>query len=147
MKPNVIQHTAQFPKLGVSACVWREGRVLLVQRSQPPLQGVWSLPGGHVEPGETLVEAAAREVLEETGIYARIAQLAGLYDLIRRADDGTLTLHYVIACYTAHWTSGDAHAGSDALSADWAGLDQLSGRSFAPNVRHAIDVSLRQVGN
>lgn len=142
----MIQHTAQFPKLGVSACVWREGRVLLVQRSQPPLTGMWALPGGHVEPGETLVEAAAREVLEETGIAARIAQLAGLYDLIRRADDGALALHYVIACYTAHWTSGEARAGSDALFAEWAGLDQLSGRGFAPNVRHAIGLSQRQLG-
>jgi ADP-ribose pyrophosphatase YjhB (NUDIX family) len=142
----VIAHTAQFPRLGVSACVWREGRVLLVQRSQPPLTGVWSLPGGHVEPGETLAEAAAREVREESGIEIRIAQLAGLYDLIRRKDDGTLALHYVIACYTAHWISGEARAASDALSAEWADPRQLSGRAFAPNVYHAIGISLGQLG-
>lgn len=99
-----------------------------------------------MEPGETLAEAAAREVLEETGIEARIAQLAGLFDLIRRQDDGTLSLHYVIACYTAHWTNGEPRAASDALSAEWADPMQLSGRTFAPNVRHAIDISWGQLG-
>jgi ADP-ribose pyrophosphatase YjhB (NUDIX family) len=142
----VTARIAQFPKLGVSACVWREGRVLLVQRSQPPLRGVWSLPGGHVEPGETLAEAAAREVLEETGIGAGIVGLANLYDLIRRNDNGTLATHYVIACYTARWTSGEPRAASDALSAEWAGPGQLAGRTFAPNVRHAIDISRGQLG-
>lgn len=60
----------QWPKLGVSASVWREGKVLLVQRAKPPL-GIWAFPGGHVEPGERLEEAAARELREETGLSAR----------------------------------------------------------------------------
>jgi ADP-ribose pyrophosphatase YjhB (NUDIX family) len=128
----------QLPKLGVSACVWREGQVLLVQRSQPPLHGVWSLPGGHVEPGEQLVIAARRELSEETGVEAGLEHLAGLYEIIRNGSDGLVAVHYVIACYTGHWISGEAVAASDALLVSWADPDKLAGLTFAPNVKDAI---------
>ena len=67
----------QWPKLGVSASIWRGGKVLLVQRAKPP-RGIWAFPGGHVEAGEKLEEAAARELLEETGMSARFQGLLGL---------------------------------------------------------------------
>ena len=56
-----------MPLLGASACVWRDGHVLMIQRAKPPVTGQWSLPGGHVEPGEAVIDAAHRELLEETG--------------------------------------------------------------------------------
>ena len=59
----------QWPKLGVSASIWRDGKVLLVQRAKPP-KGIWAFPGGHLEAGETLTEGAARELMEETGMTA-----------------------------------------------------------------------------
>ena len=123
----------QLPKLGASACVWKDGKVLLVQRAKPPL-GLWSLPGGRVEFGETAVVAAKRELLEESGVTADLTVFIGLYEVILDKP----AYHYAIACYGGVWRSGEARASSDALEARWlapAGLDSLD---FAPNVREAI---------
>ena len=136
-----MSNPQQFPKLGVSACVWRDGRVLIIQRAKPPLAGIWSLPGGHVEPGETVLAAAHRELTEETGIEARLQHLAGLYDLIRRNEAGGISLHYVIACYTGLWQSGEAVAASDAMAVDWANPGEFGGMVFTPNVKEAITAS------
>ncbi|MBI2717699.1 MAG: NUDIX hydrolase [Rhizobiales bacterium] len=128
----------QFPRLGVSACVFRGAEVLLIQRAKPPLAGVWSLPGGHVEPGEAVLDAAARELREETGVEASLSHLVGLYDMIRHDAEGRLTVHYAIACYAGPWTAGEATAGGDALSVRWADPAQLGGMAFTPHVREAI---------
>jgi len=130
-----------MPRLGASACVWRDGKVLLIQRAKPPLTLAWSLPGGHVEAGETTLEAASRELLEETGIQADLQQLAGLYDIIRRDVGGAVSLHYVIACYTGFWRSGEAVAQSDAAAVWWVPPAELNGLAFVPNVRAAISRS------
>jgi len=128
----------QFPRLGASACVFRDGRVLIVQRGKEPGRGIWSLPGGHVESGETALAAAQRELGEETGIAADLAQLVGLFDIIRHDDQGLVTLHYAIACYAGHWRSGEAEAAGDAQAARWASPTELSGLAFAPHVQDAI---------
>ncbi|MBL8894841.1 MAG: NUDIX hydrolase [Rhizobiales bacterium] len=114
-----------FPKLGASACVWRQGRVLIVQRGKPPLVGIWSLPGGTVEPGETAMAAAARELGEETGVIAQLTQLVDLVDIIRHGADGGLAFHYAIACYTGHWISGEPIAASDAQDARFIAVSEL----------------------
>jgi 8-oxo-dGTP diphosphatase len=123
----------QLPKLGASACVWKDGKVLLVQRAKPPL-GLWSLPGGHVEFGETALAAAARELLEESGVTADLTAFVGLYEIIRDKPP----FHYAIACYGGIWRSGAAHASSDALDARWLAPSELDSLDFAPNVREAI---------
>jgi ADP-ribose pyrophosphatase YjhB (NUDIX family) len=128
----------QFPRLGVSACVWRDGSVLLIRRAKPPLAGVWSLPGGHVDPGETALEAAHRELHEETGVTAGLTHLVGLYDIIRRDDRDRLTVHYAIACYAGLWLAGEPRAGDDALAPRWTEPGRFSGMTFAPNVAEAI---------
>ncbi len=128
----------QFPRLGASACVWRGPRVLLIQRAKPPLVGVWSLPGGHVEAGETALDAARRELLEETGVTADLTQLAGLYEVIRHDLDGQVSVHFAIACYAGQWLAGEAVAASDALSVRWVLPEEMGGLTFAPNVREAI---------
>lgn len=127
----------QLPKLGVSASVWRDGKVLLVQRAKPPV-GIWAFPGGHVEAGERLEEAVARELLEETGLTARFEGLLGLYDVIRRDSSGLVSVHYVIACYVGFAGPGDPVAASDAAAAEWADPDQLGGYVLAPNIAEAI---------
>ena len=123
----------QFPKLGASACVWKEGKVLLIQRAKPPA-GLWSLPGGHVEFGETALAAARRELLEESGITADLSEFVGFYEIIRKEP----TFHYAIACYCGLWTSGEAQASSDALAARWVSPAELYRLEFAPNVVEAI---------
>ena len=80
----------QVPKLGVSAAIWRDGKVLLVERAKPP-KGIWAFPGGHVELGETLEEAAARELQEETGMTARLQSLLGLYGVPLKSRPPILT--------------------------------------------------------
>ena len=123
----------QFPRLGASACVWKDGKVLLIQRAKPPL-GLWSLPGGHVEFGETALAAAARELLEESGVTADLTAFVGLYEIIREKP----AFHYAIACYGGIWKSGAALASSDALDARWLAPSELDSLDFAPNVREAI---------
>lgn len=123
----------QFPKLGASACVWKDGKVLLVLRAKPPL-GLWSLSGGHVEFGETAVAAAERELLEESGVTADLTTFVGLYEIIREKPP----FHYAIACYGGMWRSGELQASSDALEARWVALEELDSLDLAPNVREAI---------
>ena len=126
-----------FPKLAVSACIWRGGKVLLVQRAKPPA-GLWAFPGGHVEPGETLHFAAARELREETGMTAEFSGLVGLYDVIRHDAAGVLTLHYVIACYLGTAGPEEPVAASDAMAAGFVDPDRLGGYHLAPNIADAL---------
>ncbi len=123
----------QFPRFGASACVWKDGKVLLVQRAKPPL-GLWSLPGGHVEFGETAVAAAERELREESGVAADLTEFVGLYEIILEKP----LFHYAIACYGGVWRSGEAQAASDALDARWVAPAEFESLDFAPNVREAI---------
>jgi 8-oxo-dGTP diphosphatase len=128
-----MAHDQQLPKLGASACVWRDGQVLLIQRAKPPI-GIWSLPGGHVEFGETALAAALRELLEETGTIANLTAFVGLYEIIREKS----AIHYAVACYCGHWLSGEAVASSDALNARWISPSELYHLDFAPHITEAI---------
>ena len=116
------------PRPGVSAAVFRNGKVLLARRAKPPLQDLWSLPGGHIEVGETALEAAHRELAEETGITADLKALAGVRDVILRGDDGTVIAHHVLAVFCGLWARGEARPGGDCREVCWedpATLDQL----------------------
>ena len=124
----------QIPLLAVSACVWSGDRVLMVERAKPPV-GIWVLPGGHVDWGETLIDAAHRELMEETGVTADLSHFVGLYDVIIRDDAGAATRHYAIACYGGLWTGGEAVAASDAGQARWMTPDEVA------QVRHPETVA------
>ena len=107
------------PAVGV-VCL-RGDSVLLIRRGTPPRQGEWSLPGGRIEPGERVVEAALRELREETGVEAAIT---GLIDVV----DGLFPeagRHYVLIDYAARWVSGEPVAGDDALEARFVALDEV----------------------
>jgi 8-oxo-dGTP diphosphatase len=129
--------TQQFPKLGVSASIWRNGKVLLVERAKGP-RGIWAFPGGHVEPGESLEAAAARELMEETGLTFHPQELLGLYEVIRRDGAGQVGAHYVIACYVGHAGPGDPVAGSDAAAVAWVDPAALGSYALAPNIADAV---------
>jgi len=116
------------PQAGVSICVVRDGRALLAQRSREPLRGLWSLPGGRIEWGETLHQAALRELAEETSVEAEIRMLLDSVDVIGRDREGTVLHHYVLTTFGAVWRAGEPRAGSDAAAVRWvdsAGLDEL----------------------
>ena len=107
------------PAVGV-VCL-RGDSVLLIRRGTPPRQGEWSLPGGRIEPGERAVDAALRELGEETGVQAEIT---GLIDVV----DGLFPeagRHYVLIDYAARWVSGEPVAGDDALEARFVALDEV----------------------
>lgn len=111
---------APVPTVGV-VCL-RGDEVLLIRRGRPPRQGEWSLPGGRIEPGERAVEAALRELREETGVQAEIT---GLLDVV----DGLFPeagRHYVLIDYAARWLAGEPVAGDDALEARFVALDQVA---------------------
>lgn len=131
----------QIPRLGASACVFRSGLVLMVQRAKPPLAGSWSLPGGRVELGETTYEAALRELREETGIEAELTRLAGIFDVIRRSRDGAVQSHFAIACHAGRWLSGEARAAGDAAAVRWVKLDEVAALDPAPGVGDAVRIA------
>jgi mutator protein MutT len=108
----------QAPLVGVGAVIVHSGRVLLVQRGRDPMKGKWTLPGGALEIGESLVEGVAREVREETGLEVEVLELVELLDRIHR-EDGRVRFHYVIADYLCRVTGGELQAASDADAVRW----------------------------
>ena len=118
--------TAILPRPGVSVAVFRDDRVLMVQRGKLPMRGIWSLPGGHIEPGETALAAAHRELCEETGVTADLEGIADVTDVILHRDDGSLRAHYVLTVFYGTWTGGTVKAASDAMDARWVMPDQIA---------------------
>lgn len=107
----------QAPRVAVGALVLHEGRLLVVERGNPPAEGVWALPGGGVELGETMAEACEREVLEETGVVVTAGKVVHSFDAIVHDDDGRVRFHYVIVDLLCAYASGEVKAGCDARSA------------------------------
>lgn len=122
---DLNQDEPVVPRAAVSAAIFREGRVLLVKRGMPPSADLWSLPGGHIEPGETVLDAVHRKLREETGIAARMHDIAAIKDVVQRNDRGVLIFHRVVIVFSGEWLSGNVEAGDDAASACWYDMGQL----------------------
>ena len=116
------------PFLAVSAAIVRAGQVLLVRRARPPAAGLFSLPGGVVELGETLEEALVREVREETGLTIEPVGLAGFRETIVRDGDARIERHFVILPFAARWRAGEVELNEELSEARWlepAGIAEL----------------------
>jgi 8-oxo-dGTP diphosphatase len=109
-----MSSTPVRPTVAVGAVIFVEGKVVLVRRRKAPLAGHWTLPGGSVEPGETLAEATAREVSEETGLIVAVGPLVEIYEHVSHDQTGMLAYHYVIMDYLCEPSGGALAAGSDA---------------------------------
>ncbi|MGD9082177.1 MAG: NUDIX hydrolase, partial [Desulfobacterales bacterium] len=120
--PNTIASGAypNRPLVAVGAIVFKEDKVLLVLRAKPPAENHWTIPGGCVELGETLQEAAEREIREETGLTIQAGEPVYTFDVIERDSNGTILFHYVIVDLAADYVSGDLRPGSDATDVCWA---------------------------
>jgi mutator protein MutT len=108
------------PILAVSAAIIRDGRVLIVRRAaKPPAAGLYTLPGGVVEVGETLTEAVMREVREETALTIEPVALTGHLDAISRDGDGRIRRHFVILPFAARWIAGEPMLNEELTEALW----------------------------
>jgi ADP-ribose pyrophosphatase len=115
------------PRIGVGAVVIREGRVLLVRRGVAPSCGLWAVPGGSLELGESLREGAEREILEETGITIRAKEPVYIGDLVERDTEGRVRFHYVVVDYAADYLGGEVNGSDDALEARWVSPEEVAG--------------------
>jgi len=115
------------PYLAVSAAIFRDGRVLIVRRARPPAHGLYTLPGGGVELGETLEEAVIREVREETALEVEPIELVGFRQAIARDGDGRIERHFVILPFAAHWISGEVSLNEELAEAHWLAPAELAG--------------------
>jgi len=107
------------PMVGVGVVVFRGDRVLLIKRGKPPRLGQWSLPGGLQELGETVFEAALREVREECAIEIEAKGVIDIVDAITPGDGGRIRFHYTLVEVLAEWKGGEAVAGDDAMDVAW----------------------------
>lgn len=113
------------PYVGVGVVVFRGAEVLLAMRGKLPRRFTWSIPGGAQEIGETVREAAIREIREETGLEIEILGLVDVVDSINREPDGRVLFHYTLVDLFAEWCSGEAVAGDDVAEVRWVRLDEL----------------------
>jgi ADP-ribose pyrophosphatase len=113
------------PRVAVGAVVFHEDRVLLVKRGRPPSRALWAIPGGGVDLGETLAQAAEREVFEETGVRIRAGAPVYTFDHIERDGAGRVRFHYVIVDLGGEYIDGDIRPGDDALAVRWVAAEEL----------------------
>jgi 8-oxo-dGTP diphosphatase len=132
------------PVVGVLAVVVRDGRALVVRRSNPPLAGRWGFPGGVLELGETVVEGAMRELFEETGVVAEPAGTLTVLDSIQREQDGRVRYHYALVAVRGIWQSGEGVAGDDADAVAWFSRADILERDLpvAPALLSVLDLAL-----
>jgi 8-oxo-dGTP diphosphatase len=135
-----MSHILPLPVPAVGVVCLKGDQVLLIRRGTPPMQGSWSLPGGRIEPGERAVDAALRELMEETGVRA---ELTGLIDVV----DGLFPesgRHYVLIDYAARWLSGEPVAGDDAREARFVALAEVDGLVAWSETRRVIAEAVRR---
>ena len=112
-------------KVGVGAIVFKDDRVLLVKRKNPPYPNEWAIPGGKVRYGETLKQAVAREIREETGIDIDVMEPVFTFEVLPEDKQSDTGFHYVVIDFNAVYTSGDILAADDAREAAWISRDRF----------------------
>lgn len=133
------------PILAASVAVFRDGRVLLAERVKPPAPDCFSLPGGLVESGETLEEAALRELGEETGVRARIVGFNTHVEVIERDAADRIVRHFVVASFVGDWLSGDGTVGPEARRILWADPLALENLPTTPQLDRVLASAVRLV--
>lgn len=129
----------ELPLVGVGAIIIQDDRVVLVKRAHPPIQGQWSIPGGVLEVGELVREAAIREAREETGLSVEPADLLGVYDRILRNQEQRVQYHYVLVDFLCRPVGGELQAASDAAEVRWFTREELPALKLAEDTQEVIE--------
>lgn len=132
------------PHLAVSAVILRAGEFLAVRRARPPMRGLFTLPGGRVEIGESLIEALQREVLEETALMIQPLAVAGYREVIARDDSGRVKRHYVIVAFAARWVAGEVRLNEELADACWLRPEALAGLSTTEGLAEIVAAAFQR---
>ena len=146
MKERTLKNKNAYPHcpvVAVGAVVFKSNCVLLVRRGKAPAEDLWAIPGGSVEIGETLQQAAEREILEETGIKIRAGKPIYIFDVIDRDEDEKIRFHYVIIDLAADYVSGEPAAGDDAAEARWISAHELNELAVSPPTLNLLKTTFR----
>ncbi len=135
---TVQREYPERPLVGVGGVVIADGRALLIRRGGPPLQGEWSIPGGLLDLGETLLQGVRRELAEETGLEVRVLDLIEVFERVFPDDHGRTKYHFVILDYLCEAVSGEARAASDVTDVAWAQEGELAFYSLTPTATRVI---------
>ena len=135
----------QRPFLAVSAAIVRSGKVLVVRRARNPALSLYTLPGGVVETGETLLQAVAREVREETALTIEPVGLAGHREAIVRDGQGRVERHFVILCFAARWLAGEPVLNEELDDARWLDPAELSGLRTTEGLAEIVAAAIERL--
>jgi len=138
MLAHMNREFPEVPLVGVGAIIIEDARVVLVKRAHPPLQAEWSIPGGVLEVGELVREAAVREAREETGLTVEPGELLGVYDRVLRNPEQRVQYHYVLIDFLCRRVAGDLAAASDAAEVRWFTREELPALKLAADTLDVI---------
>lgn len=128
----------EWPRPAASAIIFRGASVLIVERGKGALPGTWSLPGGHIEPGEKARETATRELFEETGLAVTLEGLVDVHDAIFRDGEGTLRAHYVLSVFWGRSEEGEPVAATDVRDARFVPVSEIDSYRMTPGAQAII---------
>ena len=136
----------EIPLVGIGAIIIEGDRIVLVKRANPPIQGHWSIPGGVLEVGEMVREAAVREAREETGLIVEPGELLGVYDRILRDVEHRVQYHYVLIDFLCRPLGGELLAASDAAEVRWFTREELPALNLAEDTLDVIKKGFEKLG-
>ena len=136
----------EIPLVGIGSIIIEGDRVVLVKRAHPPIQGHWSIPGGVLEVGEMVREAAVREAREETGLIVEPGELLGVYDRILRDPGQRVQYHHVLIDFLCRAVGGELLAASDATEVRWFTREELPALNLAEDTQDVIQKGFARLG-